>query len=347
MLRFLRESIKVKFKKEMEEIELKKGSKQAKHRITVEPEINVCNPKWPICTETSENTKSRKRVNSFFAYRAMQLPTKIIHDYFSAKHPHNTTLNKAKEKETATIELKNYNQTKKTFEFGEKQVSQEEKEQIAKLKESMDPTQILSSMVIGRQQHVCIKKPATNGVAQVLAQSSKKTNDSAASELENFLKGSIMDHLDKEREVSRQKSQTVGGKSNQSNFSVVDKLINRAILPVAEVSKEKPLPKKHSDADAFEKKALSAYGSDSDQEESKEPNSGGKQHDESDDLVQWVVKEQAKEQNEPEEDNQPRVSFLAYLQECEILTSDWKTDYISKSSQILSRHRSQRSVTEV
>lgn len=87
MLRFLRERVKAKVKKDIEQIEKSNHTRQetSASKIAKQEDSILCNMKWPICIEAIENAKREKRASSFFVFRATQLPLTIDHNYFKCE----------------------------------------------------------------------------------------------------------------------------------------------------------------------------------------------------------------------------------------------------------------------
>lgn len=87
MLKFARERIKKKVKLELEQIESSNTERKNTRigKLVKKEEEVACNVRWPVCLDTIESSKERKRANSFFIYRASQLPVTIEHNHFARK----------------------------------------------------------------------------------------------------------------------------------------------------------------------------------------------------------------------------------------------------------------------
>ena len=237
ILGFLREKIKAKVKHDIEEIENKK--KATPSRILMSEEAPQCSIKWPICLGAMQNPRTRKRANSFFAFRAT--PAQVIHNYFSIEYMQSCSNQDGSKQQSKPpeIELKNYNQRRRTFEFSESKGTLKEKEQIAKVRDSIDPTYIQNSMVIGRHSHICNSRPPSGSLQSIIRDRvQSQTKAEHASILENFLRGSIEDHKTKHNQELRDniKSKRASTKIQGDVYpdiyfpNVINRLITRSTL---------------------------------------------------------------------------------------------------------------------
>ena len=87
MLKFAREKIKKKVKLELEQIETSNNARKdiRVSKLNKKDDEVSCNVRWPVCLDAIESSKERKRANSFFIYRASQLPVTIEHNHFARK----------------------------------------------------------------------------------------------------------------------------------------------------------------------------------------------------------------------------------------------------------------------
>lgn len=93
MLRFLRERMKKKVKGDLDQVEIKNPQRpeSSVNKIIQRDDTLVCDLKWPVCMDYIETAKQKKRINSFFVYRATQLPLTIEHNYFKCEIKQNIT----------------------------------------------------------------------------------------------------------------------------------------------------------------------------------------------------------------------------------------------------------------
>lgn len=365
MLRFMRERIKFKVKRDIEEIENRKIARNNGSNLLLDADLPECNIQWPICLKSRKDSKNTKHTRSFFAYRATQLPIKLVHNYFSVGYMHNSTTIKSRTSQSSTIELKNYNQRKNTFEFSNRAVTIQEKEKIAEIKDSVDPQQIQNSLVIGRQQHTCTKSASVKKNSPLLSKIANKES-SPNNLLEDFLKGSIQDHRAKENQglseiikvITRPKSNSL------SHFStVVNNLITRSPFPVPVLetdytestgfgNKNQGGPSdiyEYEDNDSsmdMPENRISDFNDIPEEAKQVSPKKETDEADEGDDLYRGsedIEQISNKEQNETAMDSKPRLSIINYLHEKEKFVSNWNSDYILKSTNFLNEYLSRNS----